>query len=126
MSRLINADAVIHVTIFDEEHEEHIVKEMTVEDMLDTYSNEGCPTIMPESMFYSKSAQQWIPVTDHLPDISHNLEGFMVTKNCGDTNDVFVSVFYDGRFGWWDGEHFTEDDSVIAWMPLPTPFTDPT
>ncbi len=72
------------------------------------------------------SAQQWIPCSERLPDTSHNLEGFLVTKKCGDENDVFTAVYYDGAFGWWDGEHFTEDNSIIAWKPLPIPFNDPT
>lgn len=41
----INAEQQVTVTIYDEEHEEHLVKTMTVEEMLDTYANEGCPTI---------------------------------------------------------------------------------
>lgn len=43
----INAEQQVSVTIYDEEHEEHLVKTMTVEEMLDTYTNEGCPTIYP-------------------------------------------------------------------------------
>ena len=43
--KLINAEQQVTVTIYDEEHEEHLVKTMTVEEMLDTYANEGCPTI---------------------------------------------------------------------------------
>ena len=41
----INAEQQVTMTIYDEEHEEHIDKIMTVEEMLDTYINEGCPTI---------------------------------------------------------------------------------
>lgn len=43
----INAEQQVSVTIYDEEHEEHLVKIMTVEEMLDTYTNEGCPTTYP-------------------------------------------------------------------------------
>lgn len=54
----INAEQQVTVTIYDEEHEEHFVKTMTVEEMLDTYTNEGCPTM------YSNPEQKgkWIPV----------------------------------------------------------------
>lgn len=41
----INAEEQVIVTIYDEEHEEHLVKIMTVEEMLDAYTNDGCPTI---------------------------------------------------------------------------------
>lgn len=54
----INVEQPITVTIYDEEHEEHLVKTMTVEEMIDAYTNEGCPTI------YSNPEQEsikWIP-----------------------------------------------------------------
>ena len=41
----ISAEQQVTVTIYDEEHEEHLTKRMTVEEMLDTYTNEGCPTM---------------------------------------------------------------------------------
>lgn len=41
----INAEQQVIVTIYDEEHEEHLVKMMSVEEMLDTYTNDGCPTV---------------------------------------------------------------------------------
>ena len=41
----INAEQQVTVTIYDEEHEEHLDKTMTVEEMLDTYTNEGFPTM---------------------------------------------------------------------------------
>ena len=44
--KIINAEAMVTVTIYDEEHEEHIRKEMTVEEMLDTYTD-GCPPYLP-------------------------------------------------------------------------------
>ena len=45
--RLINADAMVTVTVYDEEHEEHKRRDMTVEDMLDTYTD-GCPPFIEE------------------------------------------------------------------------------
>jgi hypothetical protein len=68
----------VTATIYDEEHEEHIVKTMTVEEMLDSYTNEGCPPIYlnPERKkgqwirndngTYSCSVcQSWIPEQQH-------------------------------------------------------------
>ena len=42
--RWINAEAKIRMQIYDEEHEEYITREMTVEDALDAYTEDGCPT----------------------------------------------------------------------------------
>ena len=57
----INAEQQVTVTIYDEEHEEHLDKTMTVEEMLDTYTNEGCPTmyINPE-----RKIGEWIDCTE--------------------------------------------------------------
>lgn len=109
--RLINADAIMHVTIYDEEHEEHTVKEMTAEDMLDTYSNEGCPTIMPESMFYGKSEPRWIPVSERLPD-KPNI--YTVTDHKGDV----VRYVYDNN----ESSKKYWKRCAKAWMPLPEPY----
>ena len=60
----INAEQQVTVTIYDEEHEEHLDKVMTVEEMLDTYTNEGCPTI------YSNPEQTgtgWTGIEDDYP-----------------------------------------------------------
>lgn len=49
------------MTIYDEEHEEYFDKTMTIEEMLDTYTNEGYPTmyINPE-----RNNGKWIRVVD--------------------------------------------------------------
>lgn len=44
----INAEQQVTVTIYDEEHEEHLEEIMTIETMLDAYTNEGCPTMYSE------------------------------------------------------------------------------
>jgi len=41
--KYINADKLVHVQIFDEEHEEHFVQEMTIADAIDFWTDEGCP-----------------------------------------------------------------------------------
>ena len=60
----INAEQQVTVTIYDEEHEEHLDKVMTVEEMLDTYTNEGCPTIYynPE-----QTGTGWTGIEDDYP-----------------------------------------------------------
>lgn len=57
----INAEQQVTVTIYDEEHEEHHDKKMTVEEMLDTYTNEGCPTIYSNP---ERKTGKWIVVDD--------------------------------------------------------------
>jgi len=54
----INSEQKVTVTIYDEEHEEHLVKTMTVEEMLDTYANEGCPTIYSNP---ERKKGHWLP-----------------------------------------------------------------
>ena len=41
----INVERIVTVEVFDEEHEDYIRKRMTVEDILDKFTDEGCPTI---------------------------------------------------------------------------------
>ena len=44
MSRYIDADKKLTITVYDDEHEENIDRYMTIEEILDTYTSEGCPT----------------------------------------------------------------------------------
>lgn len=44
MMRLIDAEAKIKMLLFDEMYEEQITREMTVEEALDLYTEDGCPT----------------------------------------------------------------------------------
>lgn len=41
----IMADKVLTMTIYDEEHEDYLQKRITVEEILDKFTDEGCPTI---------------------------------------------------------------------------------
>ena len=43
--KLINAEQEVTVIIYDDEHEEYLDKVMTIEELLDTYTNECCPPI---------------------------------------------------------------------------------
>ena len=42
--RLIDAETKIKMLLFDEMYEEQITREMTVEEALDLYTEDGCPT----------------------------------------------------------------------------------
>lgn len=41
----IMADKVLTMMLYDEEHEDYLQKRMTVEEILDEFTDEGCPTI---------------------------------------------------------------------------------
>lgn len=41
--RLIDADSMVTVLVYDEEHEELYTKRMTIGEYLDRYTEEGCP-----------------------------------------------------------------------------------
>lgn len=43
MSRYIDADEKLTITVYDDEHEENIDHYMTIGEILDTYTSEGCP-----------------------------------------------------------------------------------
>ena len=43
MSRYIDANEKLTITVYDDEHEENIDHYMTIEEILDTYTSEGCP-----------------------------------------------------------------------------------
>lgn len=40
---MIDEKKMIHTQVYDDEHEEWIDKEMTIEEYLDAYTDEGCP-----------------------------------------------------------------------------------
>jgi len=41
--RLIDADAKVHISIYNGQYEEYTDEEMSIADILDSYSDEGCP-----------------------------------------------------------------------------------
>ena len=69
---------------------------------------------------------RWIPVSERLPKDAEKEDGvpnpnvlFCTSKK------VFMGYYSHGAKCWWtlDGYNICE---VIAWMPLPTPFLEPT
>ena len=69
-----------------------------------------------ESMPPVTPIQKWIPVSERLPDI-HNYSAKYLTTVKG----VGVHIL---SFTECDGEHWWEYKDVIAWMPLPEPYTE--
>lgn len=63
-------------------------------------------------------ADQWIPVSERLPDKEW---GYIVT--CNNYESDFC-IYVPGKgFGMYsDGKWHSADDEVTAWMPLPEPY----
>ena len=77
------------------------------------------------------SAQQWIPVSERLPEKSGR---YLVTRGLNAAGNLWNRVYiinYSDLMGlikekiFWDGNvgksDFQEIDDVVAWMPLPEP-----
>lgn len=89
----INIEQPIKVTIYDEEHKEHLVKIMTIEEMIDTYTKKGCPTIYsnterkkgkwlfveyPDGYYHSECS-----ICGHWFDEDAYLKQYKFCPNCG-------------------------------------------
>lgn len=62
---------------------------------------------------------RWIPVTEKLPDESYKT--YLVSVDYGKHGKAVMSLFWHNKeFGWDNGFN----DSVVAWMPLPEPYTE--
>ena len=72
--RLIDADTKIKMLLFDEMYEEQITREMTVEEALDLYTEDGCPTTVDaEPIRHGK----WIVDAE---DWRHQIEWFICSQ----------------------------------------------
>lgn len=129
--KLINAEQKLNITIFDEQTDEHIVECMTIEEILDTYTNEGCPTA------YSSQESEWTPCSKRMPE-EHEWLG---TKKYGTTisDEVYVTFeapdgqrftkhifFQNGKLSSADERHMKvwyKGAKPIAWKPFPEPYT---
>lgn len=94
----INAEQQVTVIIYDEEHEEHHDKIMTVEEMLDTYTNEGCPTMYSNP---ERKKGKWI-ICDNQRQEDINNGNYMYTcTNCL-RSDVHAKT-QKVPYCWWCG-----------------------
>ena len=128
MSRWIDADIYVTANLYDDEHEEYRNERITIADCLDRFTDEGCPT-------EGKPKQQWIPVSERLPDEQE----WLGTKMFGTTISDKICITFDDngkRFvkvmSLQNGELSDSDKKMmdvfhkgwkmLAWMPLPTPY----
>ena len=81
------------------------LEEMCANCQMDKYTNDILNT-------YSLVKQEWIPVTERLPEIR---ESVLITLW---DRTVTVGQWYGHR--WGHAKAYQED--VLAWMPLPAPF----
>ena len=86
----INAEQQVTVSIYDDEHEEYLDKIMTVEEMLDAYTNEGCPTIYSNP---ERKPGKWIHREDmDYLDKNKVMHIHFMCQDCG-----FIHDFIDGH-----------------------------
>lgn len=67
---------------------------------------------------------KWIPVSERLPDETktkgHGLCHVLVTHTYAGITRTHQAVFTQGKF--LKLENYKEDNTVVAWMPLPEPY----
>lgn len=72
----------------------------------------------------SENKGEWIPVSERLPDETktrgHGLCNLLVTHKYAGITRTHQAVFDQGKF--LKLETYREDNTVIAWMPLPDPY----
>lgn len=111
--RLIYAEQIVHIEIFDEEKEEYHIRQMTVEEMIALYTEEQqLPTV------------DAVPAIDwhYLPELPNESDEYMITWE-GITGERYVSVaWYDDDENHFIDTCYREDYyKVIAWTEPPKP-----
>lgn len=124
MSRLIDADTVVHWESYDDEHETVLDHTGTIADFLDIMTYEGCPELVNESEreSYKRGFEagrkvvkpwKWIPCSEQMPPKKGR---YIVTeKNIFDNIEVRFR-FWNPECLLWSGDQMNE---VLAWCELP-------
>lgn len=106
MNRWIDADERITIQLYDDEHEEWREEDMTIAELLNQYTDEGCPS----------AKQEWIPCSERLPkDNGHYICSFVQPQRI---DKIHIGLAYCDN-GRWVGYNARE---ITAWMPLPEPW----
>lgn len=72
-------------------------------------------------------AQEWIPVSERLPEHPENGDYYLVTIQCEhyDGWDDYVTGFAEWtKHGWDEISCYIGQIKVVAWMPLPEPYRE--
>ncbi len=72
---------------------------------------------------------QWTPVTEGLPDPNKAEDACLVYYLIqNEYGDMMVAAYRSNRYGetWWEQMYHygSVDDEVVAWMPLPKPWSN--
>ena len=120
--RFIDADAEVTVLVYDAEHEENSVKKMTLEEMCEAYTEEGCPIIISELM-----ENKWIPCSEERTEKGKDV---LISVDFGDGWIGIVDIAHmcyelaDSEYWFRNDEVSYQMNEVIAWMPLPEPYSE--
>ena len=107
---MINEKIIVHTQFFDEATDDSYTLEMTIAEMLDSCTEEGCPELIG-----------WIPCSEKMPE---------------ERRDVLLQMPHNMIVGFWENvlgdvtwnAYFTDIEfregynNPIAWMPLPEPY----
>ncbi len=120
--KLIDAERKFHFAPYTTDSEDFKI-ELTAEEILNTYTDEGCP----KADAPSRDDAEWIPCGERLPENDYVLISKKPTMISGDKWSVAIAIRMadprSGKIQWRDsGFGVIQDDKVLAWMPLPTPY----
>ena len=81
------------------------------------------------SALEKQEQDRWIPVTEKLPEDEYVLISKKPTKLSGSKWNVAIAIrtadHRSGKIQWRDsGFGIIQDDKVLAWKPLPEPYTE--
>ena len=88
-----------------------------IEDIKECYTDEFLAEYGFDKLVEAQpKVNEWIPVSERLPAIEDYI--LMSLKNL----DVAIGFRSNTEDYWYYGGQYLSYDSVVAWMPLPTPF----
>ena len=121
LERIVNtSNELTHPVILNTEMEaikvaiEALKAQVTLDDVSNAYENG-----YQQGKF---EALQWIPVSDRLPD--KDFADFLVQIGHGEYAIYETAYRVRGRWVFYSDRIDGEGQSVVAWMPLPSPYTE--